>query len=204
MVHGEARSTPPAENNDVDATTTNPSPRDQASVSDRQRLDRNSGVLLRRAPELLQPPTLRKRDTRSLRRDKTLEKNGFPEREPKRTNNRKKDHPRPTRSSLRRRALNYGAVSTSETGPSREDASDLTVPATQQSMARDPSPPPRSETVGRDDEDPSFDDIHSFLAPFDMNHELGEWQFSKKEGKWWRLNMTTNTMISAPTADMFF
>lgn len=58
--------------------------------------------------------------------------------------------------------------------------------------------------MGRDDEDPGFDAIHSFLAPFDMNHELGEWQFSKKEGKWWRLNLTTNAIIWAPTADMFF
>lgn len=58
--------------------------------------------------------------------------------------------------------------------------------------------------MGRDDEDSSFDAIHSFLAPFDMNHKLGEWQFSKEEGKWWRLNMTTNSIIWAPTADMFF
>lgn len=131
-------------------------------------------------------------------RDKALEDYGTPERESKR-NNRKNDRPRPTRSSLRRRVLTSEML-----GPSREDASDLTVPSAQKSMAQDPSPRPRSETVGRDDEGPSFDAIHSFLAPFDMNHELGEWQFSKKEGKWWRLNLTTNAIIYAPTADMFF
>lgn len=198
MVHGEARSTPPAENDDVGATTTNPSPRSHASILDRLRLDRNSGVLGRRAPESLRSSRLRKKDPRSLLRDKALEDYGTPERESKR-NNRKNDRPRPTRSSLRRRVLTSEML-----GPSREDASDLTVPSAQKSMAQDPSPRPRSETVGRDDEGPSFDAIHSFLAPFDMNHELGEWQFSKKEGKWWRLNLTTNAIIYAPTADMFF
>lgn len=79
----------------------------------------------------------------------------------------------------------------------------MAVPSSQQSLTRDPSPRPRSETVGRDDEDTKFDGIRSFLAPFDINNDLGEWEFSKEEGNWWRLNKTTNAIIWAPTADMF-
>ena len=72
------------------------------------------------------------------------------------------------------------------------------MPSIQQTQSRDPSPP-RSETVGRDDEDTNFDAIHSHLAPFDANNELGDWVFSKEAGNWWRLSKSTNSVIWMPT-----
>jgi len=194
-------SSPSAKNDDVGATRASPPARGQTSISDIERWDRDPGVSLRQTPESPQVP--QKRATRSLQLGNTLEKNGGPERKTRKSR-RNRVCRRPTCSSLRRRAHKNGPVSTPETVPSEVDASAPTASSSQQSLARDPSSRPRSETAGRDDEAPDFDAIRASLAPFDMNNELGEWEFSKEEGKWWRLNKTTNTVIYAPTADMFF
>jgi len=189
------------ENNDTSATSASPPAGSQTPISDMQRWYRDSRVLLWRNPE--PPQSTRKRETRSLLWDNTAKKKkGSPERRPK-TSRRKRIGRQPPCLSSSRRAQNHGHISTSETGPPREDTGSWSVSSSQQSLPGDPSSRPRSETAGRDDEATNFEAIRAFLAPFDANNELGEWEFSKEEGRWWRENKTTNTIIWAPTADMF-
>ncbi|KAK1831099.1 hypothetical protein QBC39DRAFT_352378 [Podospora conica] len=198
--HRSIPSTPSAESNDVGATVTRARARNQTSISDMQRWNKDSKCFLWQTPEAPQPT--QKKATRSLLWDNTVEKDVDTERKPRKLR-RKAVRRRPACSRSIRQARSHGHISTPEMGPLREDASNLPMSSSQQSLARDPSPGPRSDTAGRDDEAPDFDAIRASLAPFDINNELGEWEFSKEEGRWWRLNKTANSIILAPTADMF-